>query len=180
MERHSLQIVSSAANWLEAAKHKRIGGAFVGIGDAVYNVADARAMQRRNNGWLASGLNWPWQAIGAPRVTLGLSRLPGSGQEVEACAREWRGGSIVLKGLDVSKENVRRLVEARPSVVHFATHVVQDPERSTNALIALSISGAGADELLGPAEIGGWSAESGVVVLSGCSSGVAVALPGPG
>jgi CHAT domain-containing protein len=44
----------------------------------------------------------------------------------------------------------------------------------------LSISGTGAEELLGPAEIGGWNAESGVVVLSGCSSGVAVALPGAG
>lgn len=75
---------------------------------------------------------------------------------------------------------VRRFVEARPSVVHFATHVVRDPDRLTNAMIALSISGAGADELLGPAEIGGWNAESGVVVLSGCSSGAAVALPGAG
>jgi len=182
VELHSLQIVSSAANWLESAKHNRLEGAFVGIGDAVYNMADSRwrGASRPNMSWLESKLGWPWKPAASPRVTLGLNRLAGSGQEVEACASEWRGGSKVLKGRDVRKDMVRRFVEARPSVVHFATHVVRDPDRLTNAMIALSISGAGADELLGPAEIGGWNAESGVVVLSGCSSGAAVALPGAG
>src|SRR5207302_4274817 len=38
----------------------------------------------------------------------------------------------------------------------------------------------GEDQLLGPAEIGGWNAEAGLIVLSGCSSGAAVARPGAG
>jgi len=66
------------------------------------------------------------------------------------------------------------VMETRPSVAHFATHIVQD-RPSTNALIALSVSGAGHEEFLSPAEIGGWNLDGGLVVLSGCSSGVAVA-----
>jgi len=182
VERHSLQIVSGAANWVDAGKHRRIDGPLVGFGDAVYNMADARwqTMRLRNTSWLQSKLGWPWRANAAMRQTLGLSRLPGSGREVEACGSEWRKGSTLVQGLDVTRENVRRLVESHPSVAHFATHVLQDPQNSMNALLALGVSGAGRDELLGAAEIGGWSTDAGVVVLSGCSSGVGAALPGPG
>jgi CHAT domain-containing protein/tetratricopeptide (TPR) repeat protein len=183
IERHSIRIVSSAANRLDASKPNRIDGAFAGVGDAVYNAADSRWPGRsgeRAAGWLASRLGWPWRASAAAPSTLGLSRLVGSGPEIEACAQQWRGGSVLLSGRDVTRENVRRVMETRPAVVHFATHIVQDQARSTNAMIALSLSGAGHDEFLSPAEIGGWNLEGGLVVLSGCSSGVAVARPASG
>jgi CHAT domain-containing protein len=77
-------------------------------------------------------------------------------------------------------QNVRRAVGARPAVVHFATHILQSQERSSSGRIALSVSESGRDELLGPEEIGGWNADAGLVVLSGCSSGAAAVRPGAG
>jgi CHAT domain-containing protein len=64
--------------------------------------------------------------------------------------------------------------------LHFAAHVVQRPELSTGAMIALSVNDGGEDRLLGPAEIGRWNADAGVVVLSGCGSGSATVLRGAG
>ncbi|MEO7651267.1 MAG: CHAT domain-containing protein, partial [Bryobacteraceae bacterium] len=69
---------------------------------------------------------------------------------------------------------------ARPSVIHFATHILQAPERASSALIALGLAENGQTEFLSAAEIGGWQLDAGLVVLSGCSSGVARALPGSG
>ena len=179
IESHSMRIVSGAANWLDAPAQNLAAGAFAGVGDAIYNAADSRIRQPAR-GWFASLLGWPWRASAAAApATLGLSRLAGSGEEIEACAREWQGGSTLLEGGDATRENVLRVMATRPSVVHFATHIVQDPRRSTNALIALSVSG-GHDEFFGPAEASGWNVEGGLVVLSGCSSGVAVARPAAG
>ena len=42
------------------------------------------------------------------------------------------------------------------------------------------LNGAGDSELLGPAEISRWKYPVGLVVLSGCASGTAAALPGAG
>jgi len=180
IERHSVRTISSAALWSGGPGRRRIEGPFVAIGDAIYNTADARWRgPARPEGWLASPA-WTWKASAAAPLNLGLSRLPGSGPEIAACTREWQGGSIRLEGPDATKPNVRQALEARPAVAHFATHVLQRPERSTDAMIALSLSNRGEDQLLGPAEIGGWNAEAGLVVLSGCSSGAAVARPGAG
>ena len=151
-------------------------GPLVGF-ETGHNMADARRTALRNTSWLQSKLGWPWRANAATRQTLGLSRLPGSGREIEACGSEWRKGSTLVQGLDVTRENVRRLVESHTSVAHFATHVLQDPQNSMNALLALGVSGAGREELLGAAEIGGWSTDAGVVVLS---LAPVSALPGPG
>ena len=181
IERHSVRTISSAALWSGGPGRRRIEGAFVAIGDAIYNTADARWRgPARTEGWLASPLNWTWKASAAAPPSLGLSRLPGSGPEIAACTREWQGGSILLEGRDATKPNIRRALEARPAVAHFATHVLQRPGRSADAMIALSLSGRGEDQLLGPVEIGGWNAEAGLIVLSGCSSGAAVARPGAG
>jgi CHAT domain-containing protein len=99
---------------------------------------------------------------------------------VTACAREWNGASVLLQGQEATKENVRRALGTRPSVVHFAAHVLRRPERSADAMIALSVSDAGEDQLLGPAEVGGWNVDAGLIVLSGCASGAALARPGAG
>jgi len=160
-----------------------MAGAFVAVGDAIYNTADARwrrPMEGHSAGWLESLLGWPPKASAAAPANLGLSRLPGSGPELAACAREWKSASILLQGPDATKENVRRALEARPSVVHFATHILQRPERSTDAMIALSLSSKGEDQLLSPVEIGGWNADAALIVLSGCSSGAALSRPGAG
>jgi CHAT domain-containing protein len=184
IERHSIRIVSSAGLWAAGARRAdRIAGAFVGVGDAIYNTADVRwhgRISEETGSWLSRQLGWAWKVNAAAPTTLGLSRLSGSGAEIEACAREWDNQSVLFKGRDATMQNVRRAVAARPAVVHFATHILQGPERSSGGRIALSVSESGRDELLGPAEIGGWNADAGLVVLSGCSSGAAAVRPGAG
>ena len=178
IERHAIRIVSGAANLAQGPKNNRIAGSFIGIGDPVYNTADSR--------WRAGTREPPgsWlqiqRASAATKQTLGLSRLPGANAEIEACAREWRNESILLKGRDVTRENVRRVARTRPAILHFATHILQDRQRATDAQIALSLSENAQDELLGPSEIGSWNLDGGLVVLSGCGSGVADARPGSG
>jgi len=170
IERHSIRIVSGAANLLEAPKRRGAPHTFAGIGDAIYNAADTRWRSRTE---------WPWR----PRApaTLGLSRLAGSGPEIESCAREWPGGSVLLEGGEVTRTNVRRVAEGGASVMHFATHIVQDPQqKATGALISLSLNDAGRDELLGASEITGWNVTASLVALSGCNSGAGVARPGAG
>jgi CHAT domain-containing protein/tetratricopeptide (TPR) repeat protein len=183
IERHSIRIVSGAGMWAgRPPRQDRIAGVFVGIGDAVYNTADTR--WRRRGGEEASSslwrqLGWPWKASAAAPATLGLSRLSGSGTEIEACAREWDNAAVLLKGQDATMQNVHRAVAEGPAIIHFATHILRGEEPSS-ARIALSVSESGHDELLGPAEISGWHADAGLVVLSGCSSGAAAVRPGAG
>jgi CHAT domain-containing protein len=179
IERHSIRIVSGAALWSSGLSRSRTTGGFAGVGDAVYNRADAR-WRGRTSGWLESLSGWPRKTHAAAPAALGLSRLPGSGPEIAACAREWETAPILLQGRDATKENVRRAVEAHPAVVHIAAHVLQRPEHSTDAMIALSLSDSGEDQLLGPVEVGGWSADGSLIVLSGCSSGAGPAHPGAG
>jgi CHAT domain-containing protein len=184
IETHSIRVISGAGmRTTRAASEIRTAGAFGGIGDAIYNTADARwpgRVRDETRRWLSWQSGWSWKASAAAPETLALSRLPGSGTEIEACAKEWDGASILLKGRDATKQNVRRAVTAGPAVVHFATHVLQGQQRSSHALIALSVGNTGRDELLGSAEISGWSADAGLVLLSGCSSGAAAARPGAG
>jgi CHAT domain-containing protein len=183
IERHSIRNISSATLWAGGQGLRPMAGAFVAVGDAIYNTADGRwrgPVRDTSAGWLESFWGWNWKASAAAPANLGLSRLPGSGPEMAACAREWKSSSILLRGRNATKENVRRALETRPSVVHFATHILRRPEISSDAMIALSLSGSGVDQLLGPVEIGGWNADAGLVVLSGCSSGAAAFHPGAG
>jgi Uncharacterized protein conserved in bacteria len=182
IERHTVRMISGAGMWAARAKQEeKVTGAFVGVGDAIYNTADARWPGQAGAGsWLRLMPGWPWEVNAAAGVTLGLSRLSGSGPEIEECAREWNNTTLLFEGRDATRQNVRRAVAARPAVVHFATHILRRQERTTSAMIALSLSDAGREELLGPAEIGGWNAEAGLVVLSGCNSSSAAARPGAG
>jgi CHAT domain-containing protein/tetratricopeptide (TPR) repeat protein len=184
VERHSLRTISGASIWEDGRSGEApTEGVFVGVGDPVYNTADARwkgpgpVTQTGERPWQLGLL---WKVSAAAPTTLGLSRLAGSGAEIEACAREWTGPAALLEGRDATKENVRRALAAKPAVMHFATHVLEEPNPQASGLIALSMSKNGHEELLGPAEIGGWDAHAGLIVLSGCSSGVGAAHPGAG
>ena len=42
IERHAVRTISSAALWSGSTGQRRMEGAFVGVGDAIYNTADAR------------------------------------------------------------------------------------------------------------------------------------------
>ncbi|HTM47695.1 MAG TPA: CHAT domain-containing tetratricopeptide repeat protein [Bryobacteraceae bacterium] len=183
VESHTIRIVSGGT-LLSRSPGPVDQRVFIGVGDAVYNRADERWKRRTGpdrTGWLESALSWPWKANAAAPASLGLSRLPGTGTEIAACAREWKGTPVLLLGHDATRENVRRALEMRPAVIHFAAHLLQPPpERSHGALLALSMLESGEEQLVGPSEVARWRADRTLVVLSGCSSGSAEARPGSG
>jgi CHAT domain-containing protein len=166
VERHVIQTIPGVGMWLEAAAsgRPRSTSRFVGVGDAIYNTADGRL----------PGGSTP--AAG----TLLLPRLVASAHEVEACARLWNGESVLLEGEAASRENLRRELALNPAVVHLATHVLESGGQQPQGLIALSLTPRRENELLPPQEIAGWRTGAGLVVMSGCHSAGAPAMPGTG
>jgi CHAT domain-containing protein len=151
--------------WLEAAKKNdpQLAPLFVGLGDAIYNRADARL-----------------EHAPAAGDALPLPRLIGSGPEIESCARAWGGPSILLRGSNVSRAKLVEQLQRHPAAVHVAAHYLESAARSRDGLIALSLSPAGNNELLTPFEISRWRIQAGLMVLSECHSAVGAALPGTG
>jgi CHAT domain-containing protein len=182
VEGHSLQRISGASMWADRRPDRDgSSGAFVGVGDAIYNTADARWKNSEGPAQqFLRQVGWPWKAGAAAQPPLALGRLAGSGLEIEACARQWRGAKQLFEGRDATRENIRRALAERPAVMHFATHVLEGAAQTSSGKIALSIAEGGREELLGASEISGWNADAGVIVLSGCSSGVGAARPGSG
>jgi len=156
-------------------------GPFLGVGDAIYNSADPR-----------------WNKAGTPA---NLPRLAASAREIQACSQAWGAPAppILLTGPAATKTAVRKALEARPSIVHFAAHVVQaeshpqsppgpgdraDPlaadEQTRMALrqsgrhalieLVLSPSADSGGEYLGPDEIKNWRVPSSLVAINACSS----------
>ncbi|MCX6632475.1 MAG: CHAT domain-containing protein [Candidatus Solibacter sp.] len=169
-ERHVIEIIPGAGYWVEARSRTGETPApiFVGVGDPIYNTADPRLPP------LAPG------AGPAPKPALMLPRLVGSGAELDACARNWQGERVLLKGAAASRASLAEQLRRNPAVVHLATHVLESSERPSYGLIALSLTVRRESELLPPYEIAGWRTNAGLVVLSGCHSAEGVKLPGTG
>ena len=165
-ENHTIEVVPSAAYWLEAEKRSepRFAPVLVGVGDAIYNRADRRAAGVPDGG----------------RDAVPLPRLVASGTEIDASARAWDGPAVLLRGADASREKLLEQLNRRPAVVHLATHYLQSAAQPAYALIALSLSRSGQTQLLTPFEISHWRIATGVVVLSGCHSAAGAELPGTG
>ncbi len=166
VSRHRVELIPGVAYWLESGARPAatFSNLFVGVGDPIYNRADARA-------------------AGTPygsSSSLILPRLVGSGAEVEACARDWPGRSVLLRGRAASRERLAEELRENPAVVHLATHYVESAGRPRYSLIALSLTPAGSTEVLSPLEISGWRVHTGLVVLSGCHSAAGTTLPGEG
>jgi len=143
-------------------------GPFLGVGDPVYNTADPRYHgARRDHAVL-------------------LPRLAGTEAELESCSRAWRGrernggDARLLTGSEASLSSVRAALLSRPSVIHFATHIVSGPDADSSGLIALSLNPSGALELMGPTEVVAHPVAPGLVVLNGCHSARGQTLPSTG
>jgi CHAT domain-containing protein len=167
-ERHSLRIVPGigfAAGNSARDEGRRGYGSFVAAGDPVYNGADARWAGDR--GW------WPRARRQGPRFE--LARLAGSGREIKNCALAWgaAGPRVLLEGADVNRERLRQALASDPGVLHLALHLVPSPSRPLQALVALSMTAGGEPDLLSAAEIRRWRTRAPLVVMSGCSSGLA-------
>jgi CHAT domain-containing protein/tetratricopeptide (TPR) repeat protein len=139
-------------------------GGFLGIGDPVYNAADAR-----------------YRGAAKKQQDIVLPRLPETANELQACSRAWGGSRTrILTGSDADLANIRSALDTRPAVIHFATHVVTAPGDHASGLIALSLDRSGAMGLMGPTEIVAHPVSADLVVLNGCHSGQGDALPGAG
>lgn len=164
VQRHSIRLLPGA--WVLLSEHgpASAGGSFLGIGDSVYNTADTR---------------WPAQP---PRFTgLENARLVGSGREIEACARAYGADRpVLLKGWDTSRARMVSALAERPEVLHIAAHVLRTPGPQPSALIHLGLRPSGEAETLNPSEIVLLPGSPDLVVLSGCASGAAPAVPGEG
>ena len=184
-ERHALRIATSAAAFAEGRAppwSETLARGFLGVGDAVYNTADPRFRPRTQPG---RGFLPVVLAAGASRDAVGptLARLAGSAKEVESCARVWgpRLGRVrLLEGLDASPLALENALAAHPSIIHFAAHFLQARQSPQYGMVALSLSPSGDLQFLSPLEITRSRVDAGLVVLSGCSSGRAQALPASG
>jgi CHAT domain-containing protein/Tfp pilus assembly protein PilF len=184
-ERRTTVVIPSAGYWLETATRQAAGQpppVFLGVGDPIYNAADPRLPHGRRNagtGWL-SPLRLFTASAASAAAGLVLPRLVASGAELEHCARAWDGASILLEGAGATRRNLADKMRRNPAVVHFATHVLESPERPAFGMIALSLTEKKEAELLTPFEIAHWRIDAGLIVLSGCYSAQGAALPGTG
>jgi CHAT domain-containing protein len=139
------------------------GGALLGIGDPIYNAADARYRGR----------------LGQKDLT--LTRLPGTADELHACARAWNSpNSRLLTGADAEPAAIEAAMARDPAIIHFATHVIAGPGDFRTGLIALSLDSSGAMGLLGPKDILARPVNAKLVVVNGCHSAQGQALPSAG
>ena len=166
VEGRAIETIPGVSLWLQAGpspqSYKR--GRFLGVGDAIYNTADPRLGR------------WSATRTGA----LMLPRLVASSGEVESCARIWEGDRVLLEGREASRENLSRELTRDPAVVHLSTHVVESAGARPQGLIALSLTAAHENQLLSAQEIAGWRTDADLIVMSGCHSASAPALPGTG
>jgi len=184
-ERHAVRVTTGAV-MLAGGRHERawdelLSGRFLGVGDAIYNTADPRwrGAAREQIGSFAGVV---FAASDSPKPPdWALARLPGSAREIESCARAWDAQApILLEGPDAAPAALRKALAAGPSVVHIAAHFLPGNAPPHHSLIALSLQKPGEWQMLSPLEITRFKFNTGVVVLSGCSSGRADALPASG
>ncbi len=191
IERNSLRILPAAA-MLAMAEPELLTGPFLGIGDPIYNTADSRwrAQPKKPSIWRKLKASFAFAQTNPNGPAAELSRLAGSGRELQASSGAWRSPlkPVLLQGEMSKRTQIEEHLRAGPAVAHFATHVVQTADlnpaqlvdHQEQAMIAIGLDASGQADFLTASEISSWRDPLGLVVLSGCSSGVGKALPGAG
>jgi CHAT domain-containing protein len=191
IEDHSLAVVTGATALAPepGPKPGEVEQAmFLGIGDAIYNTADARwqassaadgvANKGKRNGWsfLTSAA-----AAGKGSAAAGqLPRLAGSRIELESCARNWKGPSLLLTGREANRQTAIRAIENGAQVLHFSTHFIEKDGAPDEALLLLGLDAQGRAELLSTSDAVHIKVQNSLVVLSGCHSSAGAVYPGVG
>ena len=179
VEEHSLEVTPGAGMLAHPADPS--AGPFVAVADPIYNQADPRW-----NGPRAASHAWfgllQAQPSGSPPLDAHLARLPASAREAAACAAIWGGSRppLLLQGASASRQSLQSALRRPPAVLHLAAHVTHSTQYSGSGLLVLSLNPRAQYDVISPIEIATWNLLGSVVVLSGCSSGAADALPATG
>ena len=189
IDRHSLQIVPGALALADHAPvipspaipfmaernvaHPAEPAWFLGVGDPVYNRADAR--------WQTS----PGLVGGAGET--GLERLVGSAAEVEGSAQVWRQSAnpvTILTGADAARSRFMALLAhpktAGPGVIHLATHAFIPPDDREQGSIVFSLTPDRDPQFLTVPEIATLRVPGALVVMTGCATGTGDVQAGAG
>ena len=155
IEHAALQSIPGALLMEKGAMNAK--GAFLGIGDPIFNKADSR-YRGNTDEWASSG-------------AFTLPRLPNTDAELEACSRAWGSGSSrLLTGLGANIGGVEQALSESPAIIHFATHVVTAKGEFGSGIIALGLDSHGAIGLMGPKDIAARQVPGSLVVMNGCHS----------
>jgi CHAT domain-containing protein len=179
VEQHSLQIVPGALSLSRGSTGQGNSGGnseawFLGVGDPIYNAADSR-WRPANTGLFARA--------GAEDGAGQLSRLVGSGNEIESSAQSWSAGSgtvVLIRGAEARRDNFLRLLADRPSVIHLATHVLTPPGSRDEAFIAFGLGSSAEPELLPTSDVAMLRVPGALVVMTGCDTGTGETRAGTG
>jgi tetratricopeptide (TPR) repeat protein len=156
---HTIRYIASELSLADSTIDPSHKVDFIGIGDAVYNSADAR---------LGTSFR-PTSFFARPELASPLERLVGSGHELRSAASHFRHVQL-LTGLRASPRDIASALDDAPGVVHFAVHVISPAGEPEHAALALSLGGHGLPELLTPELIATYRVPGSLVVLSGCDS----------
>jgi CHAT domain-containing protein/tetratricopeptide (TPR) repeat protein len=166
IQSHTVRYLSSEFSLADRSAVGTQSLQFAGIGDPVYNMADSRFKAARTSDM-------------KPFNGTTLGRLVGSGSEVRGAAALFTGATV-LTGMDAIPERLPALFDTRPSVVHFAVHVVSPADRPEEAALAMSVGRDRFPELLTPELIATYRVPGSLIVMSGCDSQQGKPVPGVG
>ncbi|MFL6464574.1 MAG: CHAT domain-containing protein [Bryobacteraceae bacterium] len=166
---HALRFLPSAL-LVCAPKAPRAIDRFIGVGDPIYNRADARREHP--------------PAKATPKQTdslTTLARLVGSEREIRAAAKaSGLPQAEMLTGPNASGTELRQVLATPPQILHFAVHVVSPKDRPGEAALALSLTPKNVPELLTAESVATYRTPGSLVVLSGCASQQGEVVPGAG
>lgn len=155
VEEHSLRVLPSAI-FLKRNQEQDWKKTATGIGDPVYNQADARVSLLQN----------------VSADMLQLNRLPASTQELKRSMTVLRGSQWTTEmrtGMSATVGTLRSTLEQSPDILHLSTHFV--PQAGNAHLLAIALSPErGGQAVYTALDLNSVRTSTKLVVLSGCSS----------
>ncbi len=177
---HAIQATPGALMYAASRRRPAFEGPLLGVGDPIYNRADSRwsaGTQNAGIGFVSE--NEPLGVGKGP--SFHFARLWGTAEEVRAVSQTWgHPGGAVLTGAEASRERLWSELDKHPTIIHFATHILEANDQLHTGWIALSMAENGTPEFLSPADISARRLAGGLVILNGCSSGMGEIRPASG
>src|SRR3984957_4021743 len=164
VSKHSVQTIPGAL--LLSTRPEAGIGAFLGVGDPIYNAADPR---------------WGKQMKPANFMNLfQYGRLVGSAEELKTSAAGWGSpATMLLQGSTARRDVFLSQLSNGPSVIHLATHVIY-PAGKQQGLIAFGLGPEGSSEFLTTTDVASLRVPGAFVAMTGCGTGMGEARPGAG